>query len=147
LTLPLLADFLDLPDESHSEPQEGLALNARLVKKEAELRKKNRGTFYRTASIKQSRKGQGSRIQSVRFQSNAPRPYGLQTHTLLPISIVRSPDASCRVASKGVVVQAAQNKGQAPLAMGPALLFCLTPTCEQSREGRKTKPNAYCPSG
>ena len=33
-------------------PQEGLALYAALVKKEAELRKKNRGTFYRTAGKK-----------------------------------------------------------------------------------------------
>jgi hypothetical protein len=31
-------------------PQDGLALYSALVKKEAELRKKNRGTFYRTAA-------------------------------------------------------------------------------------------------
>jgi hypothetical protein len=35
-------------------PQEGLALYAALVKKEAELRKKNRGTFYRTAGKKRN---------------------------------------------------------------------------------------------
>ena len=35
-------------------PQEGLALYATLVKKEAELRKKNRGTFYRTAGKKRN---------------------------------------------------------------------------------------------
>jgi hypothetical protein len=54
-TLPLLAEFLELPDESHSDrAQEGLALYATLVKKEAELRKKNRGTFYRTAGKKRN---------------------------------------------------------------------------------------------
>jgi hypothetical protein len=40
-----------------SEPtafQEGLALCATLVKKETELRKKNRGTFYRTAGKKRN---------------------------------------------------------------------------------------------
>jgi hypothetical protein len=31
-------------------PQDGLALYSALVKKEAELRKKNRGTFYRAAT-------------------------------------------------------------------------------------------------
>jgi hypothetical protein len=35
-------------------PQEGLALYATLVKKEAELRKKHRGTFYRTAGKKRN---------------------------------------------------------------------------------------------
>jgi len=35
-------------------PQEGLALYAALVKKEAELRKKNRGTFYRKAGKKRN---------------------------------------------------------------------------------------------
>jgi hypothetical protein len=35
-------------------PQAGLALYATLVKKEAELRKKHRGTFYRTAGKKRN---------------------------------------------------------------------------------------------
>ena len=35
-------------------PQAGLALYAALVKKEAELRKKNRRTFYRTAGKKRN---------------------------------------------------------------------------------------------
>jgi hypothetical protein len=35
-------------------PQEGLALYAALVKKEAELRKNHRGTFYRTAGKKRN---------------------------------------------------------------------------------------------
>jgi hypothetical protein len=36
--------------------QEGLSLYAALVKKEAELRKKNRGTFYRAAGKRNSSK-------------------------------------------------------------------------------------------
>ncbi len=35
-------------------PPDGLALYSALVKKEAELRKKNRGTFYRTAGKKRN---------------------------------------------------------------------------------------------
>jgi hypothetical protein len=55
--LPKDDDFAGPPRHRFGEssaPQERLPLYAALVKKEAELRKKNRGTFYRTAGKKRT---------------------------------------------------------------------------------------------